>query len=120
MIKLGELEGKSGMHDLALAAASRAIAINTLREDAHRVAMRALAAAGRRADALKHYQDLAKHLKSELDVEPDRLHDGAGARVAQVAIDSGGWRSEARCPARWLTCRSSPTDPRSRCCLSST
>ena len=73
MIKLGELEGKSGMHDLALAAASRAIAINTLREDAHRVAIRALAAAGRRADALKHYEDLAKHLKSELDVEPDGL-----------------------------------------------
>jgi len=73
MIRLGELEGKSGMHDLALAAASRAIAINNLREDAHRVAIRALAAAGRRADALKHYEDLAKHLKSELDVEPDAL-----------------------------------------------
>ena len=73
MIKLGELERKSGMHDLALAAASRAIAINNLREDAHRVAIRALAAAGRRADALKHYDDLAKHLKSELDVEPDAL-----------------------------------------------
>ena len=73
MTKLGELEGKSGMHDLALAAASRAIAINNLREDAHRVAIRALAAAGRRADALKHYEDLAKHLKSELDVEPDAL-----------------------------------------------
>ena len=73
MIKLGELERKSAMHDLALAAASRAISINNLREDAHRVAIRALAAAGRRADALKHYDDLAKHLKSELDVEPDAL-----------------------------------------------
>ena len=73
MIRLGELEGKSGMHDLALAAASRAISINNLREDAHRVAIRALAGAGRRADALKHYEDLAKQLKSELDVEPDTL-----------------------------------------------
>ena len=73
MIRLGELEGKSGMHDLALAAASRAISINNLREDAHRVAIRALAGAGRRADALKRYEDLAKQLKSELDVEPDTL-----------------------------------------------
>ena len=73
MIRLGELEHKSGRHDLALAAASRAISISNLREDAHRVAIRALAAAGRRADALKHYEDLAKHLKSELDVEPDAL-----------------------------------------------
>jgi DNA-binding SARP family transcriptional activator len=73
MIWLGELERKSGMHNLALAAASRAISINNLREDAHRVAIRALAAAGRRADALKHYEDLAKQLKSELDVEPDAL-----------------------------------------------
>ena len=73
LIKLGELEHKSGMHDLALAAASRAISINNLREDAHRVAIRALAAVGRRADALKHYEDLAKQLKSELDVEPDAL-----------------------------------------------
>jgi TolB-like protein/DNA-binding SARP family transcriptional activator len=73
MVKLGELELKSGAPDLALAAASKAIAISNLREDAHRVEIRALAAAGRRADALKHYEDLAKQLKAELDVEPDAL-----------------------------------------------
>ena len=37
------------------------------------MAIRALATAGRRSDALKHYDDLAKQLKSELDVEPDAL-----------------------------------------------
>ena len=51
--------------------ANRAISINNLREDAHRLAIPALAAAGRRADALKRYEHLVALLKSELDVEPD-------------------------------------------------
>jgi hypothetical protein len=53
MVKLGDLELQAGSCEQALAAANRAISINNLREDAHRLAIRALAAAGRRADALK-------------------------------------------------------------------
>ena len=71
MVRLGELELEAGMHDLALAAGNRAIWISNLREDAHRVVIRALAAAGRRADALKHYEDLVKQLKREFDADPD-------------------------------------------------
>ena len=71
LVRLGELELQSGIPDRALAAASKAISINNLREDAHRLQIRALAAAGRRADALRHYEDVAKLLRSELDVEPD-------------------------------------------------
>ena len=71
MVKLGDLELQAGSSEQALAAANRAISINNLREDAHRLAIRALAAAGRRADALRRYEHLVALLKSELDVEPD-------------------------------------------------
>ncbi len=71
MVKLGEQELEAGNHEPALSAANRAIAISSLREDAHRLVMRALAAGGRRADALKHYEDLTALLKRELTVEPD-------------------------------------------------
>jgi tetratricopeptide (TPR) repeat protein len=71
MVKRGELELQAGFSEKALVAANKAIAINNLREDAHRLAIRALAAAGRRADALKRYEHLVALLKSELDVEPD-------------------------------------------------
>ena len=71
MVKLGEQELEAGNHEPALGAANRAIAVSGLREDAHRLIMRVLAASGRRADALKHYEDLAALLKRELTVEPD-------------------------------------------------
>jgi DNA-binding SARP family transcriptional activator len=51
--------GASGWHhEQALRAANRAIAVNSLRGDAHRLVIRALAASGRRVDALKHYEHL--------------------------------------------------------------
>jgi DNA-binding SARP family transcriptional activator len=71
MVKLAEQELQLGNHEQALNAANRAIAFVSHREDAHRLIMRALAAGGRRADALKHYEDLAALLKRELAVEPD-------------------------------------------------
>ena len=71
MIKLGERELQAGNLEQALDAANRAIAVSSLREDAHRLVMRVLVAAGRRADALMHYEDFAALLKRELDVEPD-------------------------------------------------
>src|SRR5499427_8588142 len=71
MVRLGDFELQAGLTEQALVVANKAIAINNLREDAHRLAIRALAAAGRRADALKRYEHLVALLKSELDVEPD-------------------------------------------------
>jgi TolB-like protein/DNA-binding SARP family transcriptional activator len=71
MVKLGEQQLQAGDHEQTLNSANRAIEISNLREDAHRLAMRALAAGGRRADALKHYEDLAALLERELAVEPD-------------------------------------------------
>ncbi len=71
LIQLGEEEAELGASTQALELANRALAINGLREDGHRLIMRSLAAAGRRAEALKHYDQLAVRLKRDLNVEPD-------------------------------------------------
>ena len=71
LVRFGEIELALGRADKALETARRALAINILREDAHRLIIQALAATGRKAEALKHYQDLVALLKRELDAEPD-------------------------------------------------
>jgi TolB-like protein/Flp pilus assembly protein TadD len=71
MVRLAALDLQAGSHEEALRVAKRAVEVSSLREDAHRVIMQALAAGGRRADALKHYEELATLLKHELAVEPD-------------------------------------------------
>jgi DNA-binding SARP family transcriptional activator/ActR/RegA family two-component response regulator len=81
LVKLGDIELASGHSDKALETASRALAINNLREDAHRTMLEALAAAGRRAEALKHYQDLVALLKRELNVEPDAATKSVVAKL---------------------------------------
>ncbi len=71
MVELGEQELAAGRAEHALKAGQRAIALDTMREDAHRLIVQALAATGRKAEALKHYQDLALLLERELSTEPD-------------------------------------------------
>ncbi|MGE9008949.1 BTAD domain-containing putative transcriptional regulator [Leptospira interrogans] len=71
MVGLGDQELAIGRAEHALKAGHRAIALNDMREDAHRLIVRALAATGRKAEALKHYQDLVVLLKRELNTEPD-------------------------------------------------
>jgi DNA-binding SARP family transcriptional activator len=71
LVRLGTIELAAGHADKALETAHRALAINNLREDAHRLIVQALAAAGRKAEALKHYQNLVALLERELSTEPD-------------------------------------------------
>lgn len=71
LVRLGEQELAAGRPVAALKAAQRAVTLNTMREDAHRVILQALAASGRRAEALKHYDDLIVLLKRELNTDPD-------------------------------------------------
>ena len=73
MIKLGECELRSGDGESALRAAQRATNVDDLREDAHRLVIRALAGSGRRVEALKHYDRLSALLWRELNVRPDLL-----------------------------------------------
>ena len=100
MVRAGEQELQLGNHEQALKAANRAIAVISHREDAHRLVIRSLAAGGRRADALKHYEDLASLLKRELSVEPDPATSAlaAGLRKPHTARSgeaSSGPPSEA-------------------------
>lgn len=71
LIRLGEEEEKESVPAQALEFAKRAITINDLREDGHRLVLRSLVAVGRHAEALKHYGDLATRLKRDLKAEPD-------------------------------------------------
>ena len=123
MVKLGEQELRGwAITSTRSGAANRAIAISSLREDAHRLVMRALAAGGRRADALKHYEDLAALLKRELTVEPDpttralaaELRKSHAARPGSEARSGPASRRRARCSCL------SPIGPRSPCCPSPT
>ncbi len=71
LIRLAEIELQQNNPEQALELASKAIVIDNLREDAHRLAIRALAATGRKAEALRRYDQLAALLKAELSTEPD-------------------------------------------------
>ncbi|SHH44684.1 Predicted ATPase [Bradyrhizobium erythrophlei] len=71
IMDLGKQELAAGRAERALRAGQRAIALNNMREDAHRLIVQALAATGRKAEALKHYRDLVALLKHELNTEPD-------------------------------------------------
>jgi class 3 adenylate cyclase len=81
MIRYAEQALQSGDTESALKAAHRAISVNTLREDAHRLIVQALAATGRKAEALKHYQDLVALLKRELNTEPDAATRALAAKL---------------------------------------
>jgi TolB-like protein/DNA-binding SARP family transcriptional activator len=90
MVWLGKEELVAGRADLALQAGQRASALNNMREDAHRLIMQALSATGRKAEALKYYQDVVTLLKRELNTEPDAATKSlvAELRRAQTLIES--------------------------------
>lgn len=72
MVRHASLALQSRDAETALKTAHRAIALNGLREDAHRMVVQALIATGRKAEALKHYDGLVALLKRELNTAPDR------------------------------------------------
>ncbi|MBN8943423.1 MAG: AAA family ATPase [Rhizobiales bacterium] len=81
LVGFGQQELRSGRPASALKSANRAIAVNVLREDAHRLTIQALAAAGRKAEALRHYQDLVTLLRRELSTEPDAATQALAAEL---------------------------------------
>ncbi|MDA9436796.1 AAA family ATPase [Bradyrhizobium sp. CCBAU 51627] len=85
MVRHGQHALQSGNPEFALKNANRAIAVNGLREDAHRLIIQALTATGRKAEALKRYQHLVVLLKRELNTEPDAVTQSlvAGLRNAR-------------------------------------
>jgi class 3 adenylate cyclase/DNA-binding SARP family transcriptional activator len=89
MVGLGEQELAAGRVEHALKAGQRAVALNNLREDAHRLIVQALAATGRKAEALKHYQGLVVLLKRELNTEPDAATRSLAAKLRTTQLPSG-------------------------------
>lgn len=92
MVRLGEQELAAGRAEHALKAGQRAIALNNMREDAHRLIVQALADAGRKAEALKHYEDVVALLKHELNTEPD-------AATRSLAAELRSTQPSSRSPA---------------------
>ncbi|OKO89352.1 hypothetical protein AC629_06565 [Bradyrhizobium sp. NAS80.1] len=105
MVGLGEQELAAGRAEHALRAGQRAVALNNIREDAHRLIVRALAAEGRKAEALKHYQALVTLLKQELSAAPDAVTRSLVAELrsaqppvkeaAERGLDSNGSTKDA-------------------------
>ncbi|HEX4893353.1 MAG TPA: BTAD domain-containing putative transcriptional regulator [Hyphomicrobiaceae bacterium] len=62
---------EAGHFGEAISVARRAITMDEFREDAHRVLISAAAAAGRRADAVRFYNNLRDLLDRELGIEPE-------------------------------------------------
>ena len=84
----------SAQHDYeaALAHARRWIAIDPLHEPAHRELMQLYALTGQRAAALRQYQECARVLKQELDVEPlaetTQLFEAIKANKLETVVSS--------------------------------
>lgn len=71
LVALGRIELDLGRAPDALICAEDCIRRDLFREDAHRLAIVAMVALGRRAEALKHYQGLVERLRQELATAPE-------------------------------------------------
>ncbi|HEX9898865.1 MAG TPA: BTAD domain-containing putative transcriptional regulator, partial [Candidatus Methylomirabilis sp.] len=67
----------------------RAISEEPYREDLHRALMQTLAAGGRHAEAIRHFQDMADLLRRELDIHPaeetERVHQSIQKETGVVS-----------------------------------
>jgi DNA-binding SARP family transcriptional activator/class 3 adenylate cyclase len=85
----GERALAAGDAESAMRCGRRAIAFDNLREDAHRLVLKGLSAAGRNSEALRHYQDLAAFLKAELNAAPDEETSLLAAALGQGRASAG-------------------------------
>jgi TolB-like protein len=100
LIRIAESELQEGNPERALEAANRAAGVDNLREDAHRLAIRALAAAGRKSEALRKFDVLAALLRAELKTEPDASTKALADEIRQpLPKVSAEARGEADGPA---------------------
>lgn len=90
---LGGLAESRGDIPQAIELSRRAIAVDPLREDAHRDLMRRLALAGQTRAALRHYRELGEMLRRELDAAPDDE-----SRELARSIEAGAMRVRTRVP----------------------
>src|SRR5262245_987008 len=93
LAKLVDWHMSAGAHDQAAAASRRLLAIDPLREVAHRALMQIYAVQGQTALALKQYQLCRDVLQNELGVRPeaetDRLHESIQEKRATARRTAG-------------------------------
>ena len=79
-------QSKIGDIDLAIQTAARLLALDPLREAAHRSLMRLYARQGRRAAALRQYQVCVDLLRRELGVDPEQKTQRAYQELSLIHI----------------------------------
>jgi adenylate cyclase len=87
-LTLGEAEFARGNANQAMTFAKRAGAIDSFREDAHRLFMRAASMAGRTAQALQYFDSLVALLDRELGVKPDEITSRLATEIRAKASSS--------------------------------
>ena len=91
LTRLGRFELEDGRPAEALRRAEDCIRRDIFREDAHRLAIQAFVALGRRSEAVKHYHHLAERLKQELGTSPE----AATTQAYELARQQEGLPEEA-------------------------
>jgi predicted ATPase/DNA-binding SARP family transcriptional activator len=71
LLTVAEARREEGAYEPAIAALQRVLSLERTQEQAHSELMRVYALAGRRHDALRQYEQCAKVLQAELNVEPE-------------------------------------------------
>ena len=89
--RLAEAHLAAGASDAAVTAAQRLVALDDLNEDSHRRLMHVLVQAGRRAEALRHYEVCVSTLRRDLQVAPEP----ETAALSEL-IKRGGYASSKR------------------------
>jgi DNA-binding SARP family transcriptional activator len=81
LARLAETYLTSGRVDDALVIGQRLVALDNLREDAHRLLIRCYGACGRRCDALRQYDSYRSILQRELRLPPDTETTALAERI---------------------------------------
>ncbi len=111
LVSLLDHQQESGLPDRALETATRLVAIDPLREDAHRVLMRLYLQQGRPVEALRQYQLLRQTLARDLGVTPEPQTEQLYREMLQQRRAPAGVRPAAADevqPARSEAARSQP------------
>jgi len=100
----------TGDAETSIKTARQLLKLDPLREEAHRLLMRGLAQAGRRSEALRHYQELETLLEADLEAEPeaetnelrDAIRLGAESPAVYASQASPAAAGSKRKPWKWV------------------
>ncbi len=88
--RLVSYQAEAGESETAIETARRLLALDPVREEAHRMLMRLYYSAGHRSAALKQYQVCKEALRRELDVEPEPETAHLYSEIRTSQTEAGG------------------------------